>query len=295
MSPEEALAALDRNFPWLPSISVRPGWYGIIRDLAGDLEQILGRDALLLGADLRVGRRIEEAEGQSAYICTTLKEKWGSLRCYVTPVHPEAERVIQAATERSAVTCELCGKPGIRRRFGWVQCLCDDHATEFLQLAKTRGSQAIRAEQAARLKADHDGRQMFGETINGAAEFAPRPGLPAAPSGSSPTLSPRTTGRRRLDSGTAADLASSILRMREEISQREEKLLELDGQDPALSAFVDEARRMFGPRAARWWSTPRVGFEGSLVGKTPRAAALLGVSALLGHETLPGGEGEPNE
>lgn len=57
-----------------------------------------------------------------------VKEKFGGLRFYVDGASDELYELIRAAEARSFETCEVCGKPGERRRGGWIKTLCDDHA-----------------------------------------------------------------------------------------------------------------------------------------------------------------------
>ena len=54
-----------------------------------------------------------------------VKEKFGTLRFYMTGETEEMSRLIHRAEERSAVTCEKCGKPGEYRDLGWAFTLCD--------------------------------------------------------------------------------------------------------------------------------------------------------------------------
>ena len=41
------------------------------------------------------------------------------------PVQAEINQAIREAEAESAVTCEICGQPGILRSGGWIRCLCD--------------------------------------------------------------------------------------------------------------------------------------------------------------------------
>lgn len=55
-----------------------------------------------------------------------VKEKFGSLRFYMTSSTDEMEAAIEEAVEKSAVTCEECGKPGKILWGGWFYCRCRD-------------------------------------------------------------------------------------------------------------------------------------------------------------------------
>lgn len=61
---------------------------------------------------------------------TQVKEKFGTLRIYVSRATAEAHAVIEAMESLSAVTCEECGAPGLRAGRGWVRTLCAHHMEE---------------------------------------------------------------------------------------------------------------------------------------------------------------------
>lgn len=65
-----------------------------------------------------------------------IKEKFGTLRVYFDVDHKRAEELtdekedalwafLREAEEKSAKTCEACGKPGKAREGGWIKVLCD--------------------------------------------------------------------------------------------------------------------------------------------------------------------------
>lgn len=56
-----------------------------------------------------------------------VKEKFGCLRFYIGKGSPEMYDAIIEAEKASNITCEKCGKPGIRRSGGWIKTLCEDH------------------------------------------------------------------------------------------------------------------------------------------------------------------------
>lgn len=80
------------------------GWYGIVKELIEDLIKI-GWDRELL----------------------QIKEKLGTLRFYLNDRRPEYLVRIEAAGERSAKVCELCGQSGTVRvaQSGWYFTRCD--------------------------------------------------------------------------------------------------------------------------------------------------------------------------
>ena len=88
-------------------IETGDGWFDIIRDLSEALTKL----------DAELGTETEAVQ---------VKEKYGTLRFYITDgteLHYEA---IDDAECQSAVTCEQCGKPGTLRRGGWMTTRCDE-------------------------------------------------------------------------------------------------------------------------------------------------------------------------
>ena len=59
-----------------------------------------------------------------------VKEKFGTLRFYMTSATSEMYDLVQEAEEKSATICENCGKPGKLRSGGWIRCLCDECCTK---------------------------------------------------------------------------------------------------------------------------------------------------------------------
>lgn len=102
-------------------ISCREGWYDIIVNM---VEAI---------AATKVNGRIMQ-----------IKEKFGSLRCYLdyfdNEKYHEVENIIREAENEAAITCEYCGaKPAVLRTTHrvWVRTLCDkcnnDEVTKWKQ------------------------------------------------------------------------------------------------------------------------------------------------------------------
>ncbi len=86
---------------------------------------------LLERACVRI-RAAVQADGGTFRICQ-IKEKYGSARIYWTgTLSPEAsakvEDAIDLAEARSAVTCEICGEPGLLHGPGWFTTRCAQHA-----------------------------------------------------------------------------------------------------------------------------------------------------------------------
>lgn len=53
-----------------------------------------------------------------------VKEKFGTLRFYMTHQTEEMDAIITEAERKSSVTCEECGKPGKVIGGGWLYCRC---------------------------------------------------------------------------------------------------------------------------------------------------------------------------
>jgi hypothetical protein len=53
-----------------------------------------------------------------------IKEKYGTLRFYMTSGTNEMYAITDKAERQSSVTCEFCGKPGKLRGYGWYSTRC---------------------------------------------------------------------------------------------------------------------------------------------------------------------------
>lgn len=91
------------------------GWFDIIYSLAHQLEKEI------------IKLPLEEREGITA---TQVKEKYGTLRFYMSSETDEMSKFISEAEDKSAVTCETCGDPGEVREHSWIKVLCDKHNKE---------------------------------------------------------------------------------------------------------------------------------------------------------------------
>lgn len=90
--------------------TVGPGWHPVLLRLHGQLSAL-----------------------DDDYQVDDLKEKLGTLRIRIIVPQPqsaEAQDLVHAAEEQSAITCEFCGETGRRRRrgdapYGWIKTACD--------------------------------------------------------------------------------------------------------------------------------------------------------------------------
>lgn len=128
MSPEKD-AELVRKYPMLYAqregrmsetcmcwgFECDDGWYSLIDELSAKLEGL---------------NREIASKGETPIEACQVKEKFGTLRFYTSSI-PEAcsgliEKWIDEAEEKSARTCEHCGRPGQTRGGAWLTTLCDD-------------------------------------------------------------------------------------------------------------------------------------------------------------------------
>jgi hypothetical protein len=69
-------------------------------------------------------------EAAEQIVALQVKEKYGTLRFYVSYYDETIESLIQEASKKSAVTCEQCGKTGSVRGSVWYYAACDEHTRE---------------------------------------------------------------------------------------------------------------------------------------------------------------------
>lgn len=97
-----------------------PGWAAIVEELCSWLEP----EAAQL-----------KAAGKRVPVIMQVKEKMGTLRCHVAQVPkalaPEFEARREHAERRSAITCEVCGQPGVLLAdSSGCRTLCEAHEVE---------------------------------------------------------------------------------------------------------------------------------------------------------------------
>ena len=86
------------------------GWYNIIYTLSEKLENIL------LKMNLRE---------RSEHTVAQVKEKFGTLRFYMTSATEEMHNAIRETEKQSTTTCEECGEVGRLRGGRWLSTECD--------------------------------------------------------------------------------------------------------------------------------------------------------------------------
>jgi len=85
------------------------GWKSLIRQLSEKLETMI--------------LQIPEEE-RKLFCASQVKEKFGSLRFYMSGATDEMYKAIDDAEKESVTICEECGKKGKIRSNGWLMCLC---------------------------------------------------------------------------------------------------------------------------------------------------------------------------
>ena len=86
-----------------------PGWYKIIEKLTDDINAIIQRDNL-----------------EYCY-AEQIKEKFGTLRYYLSTETDEMSDLILKAEDESEITCEVCGNPGeLKNERYWLSVRCNE-------------------------------------------------------------------------------------------------------------------------------------------------------------------------
>lgn len=94
------------------------GWYKLIKEAADKLEPLVKQYAS------------DHPLNPSQPRASQVKEKFGTLRFYMSCSTEQMEKIIEKAERKSAVTCEQCGKRGKLRGRGWLYTACAKHTRE---------------------------------------------------------------------------------------------------------------------------------------------------------------------
>jgi hypothetical protein len=95
-------------------IECNDGWFDLLVDLTKKLE------AVVKAYYEQYGR-----EECSLMYPTQIKEKYGTLRFYMSCETYEIEKIIEDAENRSAFICEICGEPGtLNCEHHWYSVRC---------------------------------------------------------------------------------------------------------------------------------------------------------------------------
>ncbi len=103
----------NRDAPFQPiafGLECGDGWFDLILNLVKDIEVILERETK-----------------QDIVVCQ-IKEKFRTLRFYISSGTAEIYDRISVAEAESGNICELCGKVGDvkNKASGWLTCLCEE-------------------------------------------------------------------------------------------------------------------------------------------------------------------------
>ncbi len=91
------------------------GWFELIYNLSKKLDTLVKKF------------RKEECVDDFPF-AFQVKEKFGTLRFYLSTHTDEMSKLITEAEKESARTCEVCGSFGVLRASGWLKTLCNLHA-----------------------------------------------------------------------------------------------------------------------------------------------------------------------
>lgn len=93
------------------------GWFDILHKVSARLETIVTAEKARLDREFTWDEMPLRA--------LQVKEKFGTLRFYMTAGNDEAWALINAVESISRITCERCGDYGTLRKGGWIKTLCD--------------------------------------------------------------------------------------------------------------------------------------------------------------------------
>jgi hypothetical protein len=117
MKRDQEFETLQQQYPNLfkeyprSGFGVGDGWSDLLHDLYEVLED-------------HIKRLPEEIRGD---VCVAqIKEKFGTLRFYMTQETPYISGAIAVAESISHRVCEDCGASGTLRKGGWLRTLCDE-------------------------------------------------------------------------------------------------------------------------------------------------------------------------
>jgi hypothetical protein len=95
------------------------GWHNILQNLSLEIEKIIDKHEKNYKAS-----EGEENEYDEMY-AVQVKEKYGTLRFYMSCETDEISVLIDYAEYLSSKTCEVCGDPGKMRGKSWFSVRCD--------------------------------------------------------------------------------------------------------------------------------------------------------------------------
>lgn len=104
------------------------GWYEILRRGCALIQgHIDWRDKIIAGLKSNNPRGVPIPESIPQVVAVQVKEKFGTLRFYYDGGDEFVHGVVSMMEAMSAVTCEVCGKPGSSNNEGWITTTCEEH------------------------------------------------------------------------------------------------------------------------------------------------------------------------
>ena len=82
------------------------GWFELLKECITKIKEVCERDKLNIKVD-------------------QIKEKYGTLRFYVSEYTDAINDIVDEAERKSSETCEMCGSLGEIRKLPWITTLCD--------------------------------------------------------------------------------------------------------------------------------------------------------------------------
>lgn len=114
---EELIRKYPKLFRNLQYLECQEGWKTLLNNLCWVLENHLTEDL--------------PTELQDDIYATQVKQKFGSLRFYMSHETPFVKGAVYLAEKQSKYTCEICGNLGsVRTIRSYLTALCDKHYEE---------------------------------------------------------------------------------------------------------------------------------------------------------------------
>lgn len=95
------------------------GWFDVLWKLSSELEPLIVE---------WIEQHPEDADAHPR--ASQVKEKFGTLRFYMTHETEAMSKWIDLAEQQTCSTCEVCGQAGTVRGTHWLTTLCDIHAAK---------------------------------------------------------------------------------------------------------------------------------------------------------------------
>jgi hypothetical protein len=100
-----------------------PGWWEMMHHLCSQMQAHIDHKQTMK-------EKHNIGDGCEQVVVEQVKEKFGTLRFYVSGGDDTTDGMITMVESLSAIMCETCGAPGERRHGGWIRTLCDTHEAE---------------------------------------------------------------------------------------------------------------------------------------------------------------------